>query len=354
MMPYATPGNAVDRMREACYVSRMRQADFFRDAEKTTDCFLCPNRCRITEGRRGRCLGRGRENGTMKLFNYGVVAAANSDPIEKKPLYHFYPGSHILSVGTYGCNLHCRFCQNCDLSQEIQPGEQVPPERLAAVAASHRGNIGVAFTYNEPGIWYEYIIDTAPLLRARGFHPVLVTNGYLEPEPWERLCLVSDAMNIDIKAFTEEFYRDICHGKLAPVLANIAMAVAKGVHVELTHLVVTGLNDNPEPFTRLVDWVATLDERIPLHLSRYFPRFHETAPPTDPAVLEEFRRIAARRLRYVYLGNVGSDEGNDTRCPNCGKVWIHRDGYDVSIRHDGATCVCGLEKNIPFGKVMHV
>ncbi|HNV72246.1 MAG TPA: AmmeMemoRadiSam system radical SAM enzyme, partial [Candidatus Ozemobacteraceae bacterium] len=311
-------------------------------------------RCRIAEGRRGRCLGRGREGGTLRLYNYAVVAAANSDPIEKKPLYHFFPGSSILSVGTFGCNLHCRFCQNCDLSQEIQPGEEVLPERLVAVASSHRGNIGVAFTYNEPGIWYEYVVDTAPLLRARGHQVVLVTNGYLEPEPWERLCLVADAMNIDLKAYTDEFYRDVCRGALSPVLANIATAVNKGVHVELTHLVITGLNDRPDDFVRLVEWVAQLDERIPLHLSRYFPRFHETAPATDPALLEEFRRIAARRLRYVYLGNVDTEEGNDTRCPNCGKVWIQRSGYDVSVKHEGPVCVCGQQKHLRMGKSRHV
>ena len=332
----------------------MRQAEFFRDSEKTTDCFLCPNYCRISEGQRGQCLGRGRVNGTMRLFNYGVVVAAHSDPIEKKPLYHFHPGANIFSVGTYGCNLHCRFCQNCELSQEIQSGEEMSPDRMAALAASHRGNIGVAFTYNEPGIWYEYIMDAAPLIRSRGHKVVLVTNGYLEPEPWERLCLVSDAMNIDLKGFSDDFYRDICFGKLAPVLANIAKAVEKGVHVEITHLVVTDRNDRPELFEKLVDWLANLDQRIPLHLSRYFPRFHEVALPTDPAVLEEFRRLAARKLRHVYLGNIDSEEGNDTRCPNCGKIWIHRDGYEVSVRHDGPKCVCGLEKNIPFGKALYV
>ena len=325
----------------------MRQAEYFQNEGDVSVCSLCPNRCRIREGKRGRCLGRGRENGTMHLFNYAVVASAHHDPIEKKPLYHFYPGRTILSVGTYGCNLSCRFCQNCDLSQNISPGEVIPPEELVQTAIASSTNIGVAFTYNEPGIWFEYIRDSAPLLRDRHQKVVLVTNGYLEPEPWKQLCQVSDAMNIDLKAFGEDFYRDVCGGKLQPVLENIKTAVAMGVHVELTHLVVPGRNDRPEEFEKLVRWVSELDDSLPFHLSRYFPRFHETAPPTEPKLLEDFRRRAARQLRFVYLGNILSSEGSDTRCPNCGKTWVVRQSYLVKVRHPGPVCSCGGQKRIP-------
>ncbi|HOY66863.1 MAG TPA: AmmeMemoRadiSam system radical SAM enzyme [Candidatus Ozemobacteraceae bacterium] len=319
----------------------MRTPDFMREEGTLTECLLCPNRCRIADGRRGRCLARGREQGRGVLHNYAQVTSAHVDPVEKKPLYHFHPGRPIFSIGSYGCNLACRFCQNYEISQQICPTEPVQPDRLAEWAAEVPGNIGVAFTYNEPGIWYEYIVDAAPFLKKRDLSVVMVTNGYLEPEPWRNLCGVVDAMNIDLKGFTPEFYRDITRGALEPVLANITTAVRAGVHVELTNLVVPGLNDDPAVFGRMIDWIAALSPELPLHLSRYFPRFHEHAPPTPPETLEAFARTANERLRYVYVGNLATEHGQDTLCPACRAPVIRRSGYHVEVVRRSATCSCG-------------
>ncbi len=319
----------------------MRAAEFWEIREGKIDCRLCPNRCLLAEGRRGRCHGRGARDGKMTLYNYPIAVAAHLDPIEKKPLYHFFPGSAILSVGTFGCNLSCRFCQNCEISQQEVPGDEVPPARLAEMAARAPDNIGVAFTYTEPGIWFEYIKDTAPLLRQAGQQVVLVTNGYLEDAPWRELCGLTDAMNIDLKSFREAFYRDLCGGQLAPVLRNIETAVRAGVHVELTTLVVTGRNDDPAEFEEMVRWVAALSPEIPHHISRFFPRFRETAPPTPTATLVTFAEIARRHLRYVYVGNADLDQGQDTLCPTCRATVIERHGYRIRSHLAGNRCPCG-------------
>ena len=324
----------------------MHHAAFVSNGPELSICTLCPNHCRIAEGDCGACLGRIRRGGEVVCANYGVVVAAHNDPIEKKPLYHFYPGRSILSIGTYGCNLSCRFCQNSEISQQEVPGEMVSPQDLTSSATAVAGNLGVAFTYNEPGIWYEFILDTAPRLRKHGLKVVLVTNGYLSPAPWKELCAVTDAMNIDIKAFTEDFYRDICHGHLDPILENVRSAHQAGVHVEVTNLVIPGLNDNPESFEKMVDWLAALDRTMPLHLSRYFPRYQETAPPTPPETLEDFRARALKKLDYVFVGNVSSPEGHHSICPDCGQAWIERHGYSVRIKSPGKTCSCGRKKGI--------
>jgi pyruvate formate lyase activating enzyme len=280
----------------------------------------------------------------MLLDSYARIVAANVDPIEKKPLYHFFPGRPVYSIGSYGCNLHCRFCQNADISQQKHVGSELSPQQLVFEAKSIKDNIGVAFTYNEPGIWFEYICDCAPLLRQVGLQTILVTNGYLEPEPWDELCLHADAMNIDLKSFNADFYKNICGGRLETVKNNIAAAVAAGVHVEVTHLVVTGLNDDISEFTQLVDWLAGLSDCVPLHISRYFPRYHESAPPTDPALIGRFVETAAKKLKFVYPGNVAADQ--DTLCLACKSVLIRRHAYEVLCNYRGTTCQCG--EKLPF------
>jgi len=280
----------------------------------------------------------------MLLDSYGRIVAANVDPIEKKPLYHFFPGRPIYSVGSYGCNLHCRFCQNADISQKKHVGSELTPQQLAIEAGSIQDNIGVAFTYNEPGIWFEYICDCAPLLRQAGLQTVLVTNGYLNPEPWAELCRYTDAMNIDLKSFNADFYKNICGGRLETVKNNIVAAINAGVHVEVTHLVVTGLNDVISEFVQLVDWLAEISDRVPLHISRYFPRYHESAPPTDPTMIVRFVETAAQKLKFVYPGNVAVDQ--NTVCPACKSVLIKRHAYEVLPNYRGTTCQCG--EKLPF------
>lgn len=320
----------------------MRNADFYqkRDDGKIK-CLLCPNFCVLKEGEKGKCLGRGVRGGEMCLLNYGCVVAENLDPIEKKPLYHYFPGSMIFSVGSYGCNLKCRFCQNSDISQFEQPSRKVLPDDLVQTALQQNSSIGVAFTYNEPGIWFEYLCDCAKLLRESGLKTVLVTNGYLCAEPFNKLCAIADAMNIDLKAFNGQFYKNICQGELETVKRNIVTAIESGVHVELTNLVIPGLNDDEAEFKSMVDWIAGLSQDVPLHISRYFPRYLETAPPTRLDTIERFVDIARKKLDFVYAGNVGFAQ--NTVCPKCGQTLIERNGYCARVLFAGKKCQCGLE-----------
>ncbi len=324
----------------------MMQPRYFEREKDEFICLLCPNRCHISEGGRGACLARGVEGGEFKAHSYGVVVASNLDPIEKKPLYHFNPGSMVFSVGSYGCNLHCRFCQNSDISQNVQHGVMVSPQKMVEQAKSLPGSGGVAFTYNEPGIWFEYIMDCAPLLKKAGLPTILVTNGYLDAEPFAELCAGTDAMNIDLKSFNPKFYREICGGDLETVKQNILQAVAANVHVELTHLVITDLNDNEAEFSDMVDWVSEISDELVLHISRYFPRYRETSPPTSLQTLENFMQIARRKLKFVYPGNVAAEQS--TFCPDCKKLWIKRSGYRIEVLQSEGVCDC--KRAVPFAK----
>ena len=333
-----------DRFLTTNIGDNMRNAEFCKNDKDSSTCFLCPNLCNLSEGQIGKCLSRKRENGKIKLLSYSEIVADGFDPIEKKPLYHVSPGSKIYSIGSFGCNLHCRFCQNYNISQSIQPSKKLMPEQLSKVALSFKNNIGVAFTYNEPGIWYEYIIDSAPILHKNGLLTVMVTNGYLSAEPWKNLCEIVDAVNIDLKAFTPSFYDKICAGKLETVKTNIQIAIELGVHVELTNLVVTGLNDNEKVFEEMVKWVSSLSKDIPFHISRYFPRYKEKALATDIYTLNRYFEMASKYLNYVYLGNVSGE--SNTICPDCGEIWIQRNAYSTSVLHNETCPKCG--KGIPF------
>ncbi len=322
----------------------MREAEYCNDGELETQCFLCPNLCSIKNDFDGKCLSRGRRNGKMHLHTYGQIVAGGVDPIEKKPLYHIMPGKPVFSVGSYGCNLSCRFCQNSDISQFEQPTKEMSPQELAAYAAGIENNIGVAFTYNEPGIWFEYIKDTSKLLKERDLLTIMVTNAYLCAEPFAELCKFVDAMNIDLKGFNEDFYKNVCGGNLQTIKQNIETAFSSGVKIELTNLVVTGLNDKAEEFEAMVDYIASISPDIPLHISRYFPRYLENSPPTDLGLLNEFAAIARAKLNFVYLGNVPGN--SDTDCPVCKKKWVARNGYNTEILFSSEICDCGMK--LPF------
>lgn len=288
-------------------------------------------------------------------LGYGFCSSLAMDPIEKKPLYHFYPGSSILSVGTVGCNFACEFCQNWEISQAtISEGEledrYLPAETLARIAEKERdrGCVGIAYTYSEPVVWYEYILDAAHRAHQRGLRNVLVTNGYIEPEPFKELLPWVDALNIDVKGFSEDFYRRIVHGRRDPVLRTVEAAVQAGKHVEVTTLLVTGLNDNKEEIDQLVDWLAALSPALPLHFSRYFPGHRLDRPPTPVRTLIEARNRAREKLFYVYLGNVPGGEGSDTLCPQCGQTLIRRLGYHTTVVGlEGSKCSrCGRPAEI--------
>lgn len=272
-------------------------------------CNLCPHHCALAEGQVGFCRTRRNEGGQIKSLNYGKVTSLAIDPIEKKPLYHFYPGSVILSLGSFGCNMACPFCQNYTISQggEQEVRWQISPEQLAELAqetSQQHGSIGVAFTYNEPLLSYEYLRDTLPLLRQAGQKAVLVTNGQIEEEPLRELLPYVDAMNIDLKTFVDKTYAKL-GGSLQATQRTIQMAAEAGVHVEVTTLVVPGISDDINEFCAEVDWLAGVSREIPLHLSRYFQRYQYKAPATQLDKLYELQKIAQKRMKYVYLGNVG-------------------------------------------------
>ena len=277
------------------------------------ECGVCFRHCRIGEGELGFCGARTCLDGRVVPANYGKITSLALDPMEKKPLNRFYPGSRILSAGSYGCNLRCPFCQNYEISWSEQAwkyaaeAQQVSPEELAETAAYYRnrGNIGVAFTYNEPLIGYEYVLDTAKLIKPTGMKTVLVTNGTAQLTVLEELAPYVDAMNIDLKGFTDRYYRDILKGDRKMVTDFITEA-AKVCHVELTTLIVPGENDSDEEMRELSTWIAGLKNgrEIPLHISRFFPRFHmNDRAATDVGLVYHLADVARGRLRYVYTGN---------------------------------------------------
>lgn len=297
----------------------------------------------MEEGATGYCRSRSNSGGKLILENYGRYTSIAVDPIEKKPLYHFRPGSEILSIGGLGCNLGCAFCQNSGISHGNAPTRKITPEKLAAEAAAISENVGVAFTYNEPMIWFEFILDCAPPLHRRDLEVVLVTNGYINPEPLAELLPHVDAMNVDLKSFSDEFYREHCDGRVAPVKETIAAAVAAGVHVEVTTLLIPGLNSDPAEVAQTAEWLAGIDPDIPLHLSRYFPHHKMSLPPTPMDTLTRACEAAREKLRYVYLGNQPDPRYNNTHCPACGETVISRRGYRTEIAGWGVCGKCGGE-----------
>ena len=306
-------------------VTELHPAAHWRPEGGAVRCGLCPHRCLISEGKQGICGVRENRGGTLLALTYGKVSAVQVDPIEKKPLFHFHPGKPILSVGSVGCNFRCGFCQNYHLVEKRVPLYPVVVADLVR-AARREGAVGISYTYNEPLIWFEFVVDCAREFRKAGMVNVLVTNGYVSPEPLAELLPLVDAMNIDLKSMDPEFYRKICGGELAPVLDTIRES-AKATHVEITTLLVTGENDSEESILDVVDFVAGVDPDIPLHLSRYMPMHRFTAPPTPPARLAAGFRIARERLPYVYVGNYPLEGAEDTVCPTCGTVVVRRHGY---------------------------
>ena len=278
-------------------------------------CSVCFRHCDIPEGKLGFCGGRTARDGRVEAYNYGRITSLALDPIEKKPLARFYPGSRILSVGSFGCNLRCPFCQNHEISWDdrarefAKTAETLSPEELVDIAeqTQAQGNIGIAFTYNEPLIGYEFVRDTATLAKARGFKSVMVTNGTAELSVLQELKPCIDAMNIDLKGFTDSYYKDVLGGDRAMVMAFIEEAV-KTAHVELTTLIVPGENDSEEEMRELSRWVSSLrnpdGEAVPLHISRFFPRFHmQDRAATNVRTVYRLAEVARENLPYVYAGN---------------------------------------------------
>lgn len=273
-----------------------------------TACDLCPRHCSLGEGQLGFCRARINRGGTIVCENYGRVTSIALDPIEKKPLRMFHPGANILSVGSYGCNMDCGYCQNCEIARadsESVRWDTVSPEELVSLADAYRpqGNIGIAFTYNEPLVGFEFVRDCAALAKQRGLTTVLVSNGMVEQRYWDALIPLIDAANIDLKVFTQDGYRAL-GGDLETVKNTIASAQSR-MHLELTTLIVPEFNDREDEMRRACEWIASLSPEIPLHLSRFFPRHRmQNLDATPIEIIQNLARIAREYLKFVYLGNL--------------------------------------------------
>ena len=311
-------------------------------------CDLCAHRCLIQEGKRGICGVRENRGGVLYSLVYGKAIATHVDPIEKKPLFNFLPGSLSFSVATVGCNMTCLHCQNADISEAPREtgrimGEDISPERLVE-AAEKNGCRSIAYTYTEPTIFFEYALDTARLAKTRGVKNIFVTNGYMTEEALEMINPVLDAANVDLKSFNDDFYRKICGARLQPVLETIKRMHEQGIWLEVTTLIIPGHNDSDEELEAIGRFLSGISPDIPWHVSAFYPTYLLTsAPPTPAATLRRARKIGqAAGLRYVYTGNIPGDDGENTYCPNCGKIIIERTGYRVgavNIR-DGNCAFC--------------
>lgn len=325
----------------------MKEALFYKKLKKgkIVQCLLCPRYCVIANGQRGNCLVRENRNKKLISLVYGKPSSIALDPIEKKPLFHFLPGKETLSLGTAGCNLHCQFCQNWELSQ-CSPDKiksiELMPEKIVKEAKKLDSKI-ISYTYSEPVVFYEYALDTSKLAHKSKMKNVLVSNGFINPEPMEKLSKYIDAANIDLKG-RKDFYKNITGAWIEPVLETLKTLKKNKVWIEVTNLVIPTLNDFDEDFKWISEWIAVnLGKETPLHFSAFYPTYKlKNLPPTNLAKLKRAREIAMKSLDYVYVGNVNFKEGNNTYCPKCKKLVIEREGFSVikNLLKNGR-CLCG-------------
>ncbi len=322
----------------------MKEASFYekKDIPKV-QCNLCPHNCILKDKQWGICKVRQVQNGKLYDRGYGRVSSLAIDPVEKKPLYHFYPGAQILSVGGLGCNFNCQFCQNHQISQIqhdiLARADRYSPDEVVDLALKKNPKAGIAFTYNEPMINYDFMVDVAKMAKSHKIPTVVVSNGYINAKPLDELLKVIDAFNIDLKGFNQEFYKKFAGGKLSPVLSALQQIKHAGRHLEVTHLVVTGANDNFEEYKSMVDWVAVnLGMDTPFHISRYYPQYNYTQPATELSLINDYVETAREKLQFVYPGNVHADAS--TYCPKCGALLINRSGYNAkTVAISGKYCL---------------
>jgi pyruvate formate lyase activating enzyme len=328
----------------------MKEAMFYRRLDSgAVECFLCAQRCRIKPGRRGKCAVRENNEGTLFSLVYEQVIAQHVDPIENKPLFHFHPGTRRYSIATAGCNFRCLFCQNADISQlpreqHVIPGRRVPAEDVAREAIQS-GCATISYTYTEPTVFMEYALDVAERAHQEGIGNVFVSNGYMTAEALEVLAPLLDAANIDLKAFTDAFYSEQCGAHLQPVIETLQRMKRYGIWVEVTTLLIPGLNDDPGELRQLARFLVSLGPETPWHVSRFHPTYRLLdRRPTPVETLQMARRIGLEEgLHHVYTGNIPGDEGEHTLCHSCGELLIDRFGFSTRFRglRGGACTRCG-------------
>ena len=319
------------------------EARYYEVQGDLIECRLCPHACRIAEGKTGSCRSRKNEGGKLWSLTYGASTSVALDPIEKKPLYHFHPGQPILSIACNACNMRCPFCQNWQISQQEAPTQDLPPDILAKVYQDHP-SLGVSYTYTEPLMWFEYLLEACRRIRELGGKNVLVTNGLINEEPLLELLPLIDAMNVDLKTMNPKAYQKKLFGDLAAVQRTIEIGRTR-CHVEVTNLLVTGLNDKEADVDMVIGYVAGLDRNLPLHFSRYYPNYNYKRPPTSDRILEYAYEQGRKKLNYVYLGNVPAEEASNTYCPSCHALLIERMHFQAILKGlNGKKCsACGAD-----------
>lgn len=333
-------------------LSHVEARYYKKHPDREIECLLCPRLCKLGDRERGYCGVRQNEGGTYYTLVYGKACSAHIDPIEKKPFFHFLPGSDAFSIATAGCNVNCKFCQNWQISQvrpEQVPHFDFPPEEVAAAASKYRC-ASIAYTYTEPIVFFEYMVDTSVAARKAGIRNGVVTGGHIRPEPLQDLLEVVDAVKVDLKAFRQDFYTAYVRGELQPVLDAIRMVHQAKVWLEIVYLVIPTLNDGIEDIRKMCRWMMReIGPDVPLHFTRFHPMYlMKNLPPTPISTLETLRDAAIREgLSYVYLGNVPGHEAENTRCPGCGKTIIERFGLEIkSVRLEEGACL-NCHKPIP-------
>ncbi len=317
---------------------------------KKVQCNLCAHRCKINEGKKGICLVRENRDGILYTLVYGRTISQAIDPIEKKPLFNFYPGTTAYSIATVGCNFKCQFCQNWEISQMVRDkhlvmGNEASPE-LIVENAKRYGSKSIAYTYTEPTIFFEYAYDTAKLAHEADIKNVFVTNGYMTEEALKEINSYLDAANVDLKSFSDDFYRKLCGARLQPVLDTLKLMKKLGIWVEVTTLIIPSLNDSPDELGKIAKFIVNeLGEETPWHISRFYPSYNlKDKPPTPIDTIHKAREIGLNEgLKYVYEGNVPDSKGESTYCPNCKNLVIKRWGYQITKKDtkDGICQNCG-------------
>jgi pyruvate formate lyase activating enzyme len=313
----------------------MKEAMFWKKlANNKVECHLCPHKCKVSDGKRGICGVRENIDGVLNTMIYGLATSVTPDPIEKKPLFHFHPGTYVLSFGTVGCNFKCQHCQNYSISQVDFEGmrfQKTKVEDITDIAKRYKCD-GIAWTYNEPSIWYEFTYDGSVRAKKAGLYTCYVTNGFIEKEPLVKIAPFLDAMNIDVKSYNNDFYKKICKGKLQPVLDTCALAKELGIFVEVTYLIIPGHNDDEAEIRGFCKWIVdNLGEQTPVHFSRFHPDYKMLDSIATPmSTLDNaFEMAMETGIKYVYLGNVSHGEYENTFCPGCGELLIERIGFST-------------------------